>query len=97
MAKIKIADGLFSGHSREGWILYCPACQAEHFYDADEFRFNLDTERPTLVGLFAAKIPGKRNAGECRHCVINGEFWYFSGCGHVLKGKRAAVPHFPEG
>lgn len=69
-------------------MIYCPACEANHGYDA-RWTFNGDFEKPTFrPSLITGDSVGKR----CHSFVTDGKIEYLSDCYHDMAGKTTELP-----
>ncbi len=95
-----------------GYLVRCPACEADDVGSVHEFRvrmndgspgwnFNGDFERPTFSpSMFATCVTCVTGPGRKEHCchsfVRDGRIEYLSDCTHGLAGKIVDLPDFDE-
>lgn len=88
------AREVISDCQHHGWIVFCPACECGHIFDA-RWAFNGDQEKPTFTPSMLVhgwpddpnRLPGYRVQRRCHSYVTNGRIQFLADCEHAMVGQ----------
>lgn len=84
-----------------GHLIFCPACECAHKFDAKRWSFNGDTEKPTFSpsmlvrgSLRAGILSDDSDSlyGTCHSFVRDGKIEFLSDCTHAMAGQTVDLP-----
>lgn len=74
-------------------IIFCPACQMGHFFDA-RWKFNGDKEKPTFTPSLVVTYELGGRQVRCHSWVRDGMIQYCDDSTHELAGKTVPLERF---
>lgn len=83
----------WEGEGRKGWHFFCFGCDGAHSVTED-WGFNGDIEKPTLVSSVLVTGPSSRPSYRCHSLIKDGYITFLEDCSHELKGKTVLLPDY---
>lgn len=76
-----------------GHIIFCPACDTYHLFNADRWTFNGDLDKPTFKpSMLFNKDLSNKNHPRCHSFVTDGNIIYLGDCSHDMKNTEIELP-----